>query len=304
MRVFLVGCLILLAVLFSGCTQPREFVCPDGRVVYDASLCQAAQNNNNDTTLGPRDQFPCPFECCEGGGGYFDKNCPTGYSCDIDLLRGVNYCKQNLEEVPVVSDECEGLSGMEKDQCYINQAVNVKKDETLCEKVSDPDIKARCYSWMATGLEKEALCEKVPIEKNDIICTSTLQVNCRDECFLYIASHTGKASLCERMSDGLAKDNCYWQVAVKNSDPSLCSKINLKSNANYSADFCYQVLANELKDITLCENVVDADAHDICLITRVRCEKITNVSICASFKTQKWKDSCQAEISSGNYLPC
>lgn len=72
--------------------------------------------------------------------------------------------------------------------------------------------------------------------------------------FLYPKKQVSKndISSCGNLTDSFAKDQCYYGMAINNSDDSYCTKIK-------DINGCYQQVAIAKKDISICDKMVDSD---------------------------------------------
>jgi len=65
-------------------------------------------------------------------------------------------------------------------------------------------------------------------------------------------------SKCQSISDTVAKNDCYEQVAVANEDLSICDKIekDIPNSGIIGVNFCYAEVAGATGDLSICQNKV------------------------------------------------
>lgn len=109
-------------------------------------------------------------------------------------------------------------------------AINTN-NASLCEKIGDQPLIDICYYTIAINTNDIYLCEKVEDpERRNNRCYYKFLLKSVDE-----EGSINDPSVCEKIENSYftggfrGKDQCYYIVARKNKDPSLCSNIEHNS---------------------------------------------------------------------------
>ena len=207
-----------LIVLFSGCAQLQQgaspnqpiiqYVCSDGTVVVDKTLCPIAGSG----ATQPLKQLTIEEELnvCAGmpetKSGSFEDICIMGLAAkhtDASLCRKVSQdqrvtCYSMIAEVTEDPDACLD-AGLQKDQCYNNYAMNSSNPE-VCDKITDIGMKDNCYSNFASMLGDPAFCGKIKT------------ADMKNNCYFQIAQRLGDNSFCQEITNAGMKENCLQQT--------------------------------------------------------------------------------------------
>ena len=125
----------------------------------------------------------------------------------------------NLEQEMMCSDiedlnkkeSCEiKYSICDSDKCFYDKAL-VSLDETLCENISDFDLKNQCV----ININHNKIFQDAVIENNIDNCEKLLEketVNaCKDNFYYVQAFNLGDNSLCDMISEEVYKNECFNQ---------------------------------------------------------------------------------------------
>jgi hypothetical protein len=170
--------------------------------------------------------------------------------------------------------DCEKLPNNEyllDDQCYAKVGPKMK-DSSLCEKIEAIDFKAFCYFGVAIATDNQPLCSKIPDEYWSTWCygeyaaakkdLSLCPANSKLNCYGTVAGHLNDSSICDGMPDQNWADDCYSKMATVQNNTFYCGKIS-----NYypgSRDECYYGLARKLNDPSICYKLSDSSFKDQC----------------------------------------
>ncbi len=210
--------LLGLAVLMSGCTQQQpsgqviKYVCTDGSVVADKSLCPvqagvtetAKQPITLETELSVCSEMPSVQtayqavsleDICMMGIAGKHKNASLCRKVSSDQRKG---CYTFVAEVANNADLCLD-AGAQKDQCYDQYARDLR-DVSVCDKISDISYKDSCYSGLASTLGDPTLCDKIR------------NVNQKDSCYWSMASRFSDSSYCQKIANSNQKQNCLQNM--------------------------------------------------------------------------------------------
>ncbi len=214
------------AVLF-GCggqaAEPEvKFVCADGSVVSNTTLCPAAPPETGAPTGAPG----APTAPTTPTAGVMTAEMELSVCADMPEAQGMSleaYCIMGLAGKHENTSLCKKLgmdqrkncyalvaevsrnadlcveAGTGKDQCY-QQYANDMKDATVCDKIGDINYKDSCYGSLANNLGDPALCDKIR------------NVNQKDSCYGSMASRLGDSSYCNQITNENQKQNCLQNM--------------------------------------------------------------------------------------------
>ncbi|MBS3176822.1 hypothetical protein J4457_06330 [Candidatus Woesearchaeota archaeon] len=154
-----------------------------------------------------------------------------------------------------------------KEQDLIQEKINIGTIEA-CKELSDDKHRFTCVARLAREKKDAELCSEAGSFK--------------DSCEVLVAERTGNAKLCEdktgkaadlcyqaaaygslnaghcaRITEEQRRSNCYFDVAVKTKDKSLCAK-------STDAKICEAVA---IHDVKACEKLGDEKQKDVCVYT-------------------------------------
>ena len=225
------SCLTLVlcmgVIFLSGCIQTTseqgvKYVCSDGRVVTDKSMCpttpttvpttlpaivtqtSGTQEITIETELRVCSEMPSIETAYQAYS--FEDICMVGIAGkhqNISLCRRVSSdqrktCYAFVAEVSANPNLC-AEAGSQKDSCY-EQYSRDMKDASVCEKISDVNYKDNCYINAANMLGDPTLCEK------------TRNINSKDSCYWNMASRFGDSSYCDKIANAQQKQNCLQNM--------------------------------------------------------------------------------------------
>jgi len=210
MNVYLLLPLLVTVLFLAGCVQTggqvqREYVCPNGAIVANASQCPPAQQ--------AAEQTDPEMKTCE--------EMP-----ESERIPFSDYCYMGLAYKRENATLCKKLSESRRSECYSGLAL-LKDDVTICDAAGTQ--KNYCYSNYAT-------------EKGDVTaCDKISDINSRDNCYSQYASRYADSTACEMIRTVNYKDSCYMNLASSQCDSSLCNKIasnNTKEQCLRNIQYC------------------------------------------------------------------
>lgn len=192
---------------------------------------------------------------------------------------GVFFYVEKQQPKPITEETCDQMPAInipyislvttrEKDSCYNIVAVN-NNNPSLCEKISNKDLKNSCFYGIAVSYIDENNCKNIsePNDSNAI----------KDQCFILTAIAKGDISLCSKnISDKntiraceddvnlkcdpaseapFVKYQCYFRIAVAKKDISFCDKIQ---DSSRDKAICYSMVGMYTKDVSVC-NKIESD---------------------------------------------
>lgn len=227
------GAMLLAITFLFGCTQipgqQAQFVCGDGKIVSDRTLCLSNAGEEKTVTK----------YVCSDGKTTVDSiaSCPPKQEETVTL---------DLEtELAVCSGMPETKSGSLEDACIIGIA-GKREDSSLCRKVGT-NQRTNCYIVVAEILGDSSKCDEAGTSK--------------DQCYEQYSREMNDSTVCEKITNISNKDNCYNSMSSNTADPELCEKIK---NIN-TKDSCYQNIAMRLGDKTYCDKITNANLKQSCI---------------------------------------
>ena len=110
----------------------------------------------------------------------------------------------------------------------------------------------------------------------------------RDYCYFSLAIKEGNDSLCDKIKTG--KETCYENFDQTDIDPIACSKVD---NLN-TRDTCYMYDAENEHDPSICAKISSNDTKDSCYLTVALTEK--NTGICTNISNPGAAQQCEAAV--------
>lgn len=210
----------------------------------------------------------------------------------------------------------------ENSRCYQALAL-LNDDPSLCEKAGSS--KVQCYRDMAKERLDSSMCDKidddwcyleVSIATNDSESCEPIKDNDRRN---YCLTKTLKTNFCDDIEGSLYKSDCYFFLAKKTNNPSLCDMLKWEQDQvaclaivqnNYSLcetitsewerNDCYHsinmvlknVLGEGLKDATVCSSITKDSERSYCFFHVAKntkdkelCDKTTRKEYCLGLIT-------------------
>ncbi len=163
------------------------------------------------------------------------------YDHDDCLLRAALAAKD--------AEACKRISSdLAKSACITGVARNTS-NFALCESVGNPDSRNRCIASAVSVPEDEARCRQMP-QPHDGFCYSNL------------ASTTYQTKFCGKIKTQVQGfvGMCYGTVGFRSGDRAVCRQIG---NTD-ARDMCWDTLAVNLLDASLCEDIADSALQGRC----------------------------------------
>ncbi len=179
--------LVAVGVIFiSGCIQQKEYVCPDGNVVSDSTLCS---NQNANKIYLPEPEQPKYSDCdkflskqekqsCKmgvaiaiGDMGY----CSTAYKDDPshDLPTNIASCLNNIyiaNREKITFSDCDYYQHPPWIEACKLKLIVLKGEPLLCETLNDKYDKDRCYSDVAETTKDKTICNNIKSTESKYEC--------------------------------------------------------------------------------------------------------------------------------------
>ncbi len=208
--------LLALSLLLLGCVQQTapetKYVCADGKtIVTDVTACPAV------AAVTPASPFAAELAVCSGMPLYQSTSledwCIMGIAAKhkdtslcLEVIRDQRLnCYALVAELKADPDTC-SESGTEADRCFQQYATD-KKDDSVCDKISDASAKDSCYNSLASQLRDPELCGKI---KN---------LSQKDSCYFSMAMSLGDTAYCDKISNESQKQNCTQNLANRTGIP-------------------------------------------------------------------------------------
>lgn len=204
-----------------------------------------------------------------------------------------------------------------EDSCYLKMAKD-EKDASICDRNWRYSSKRECLMDVALETGDISVCRNKPMPSKDN-CISDIIIRkqsfdpsasdfeiCKtlrsgkDACILSVAMATENTDLCQEISNydsGPAsrnqyrRDDCYYTFAIYSEkykdDFSLCSKIE---EWDYLKDRCFDEIAIETNNYSLCANIQSEDKSNSCY-REIAAEK-KDTKICDYIQDESSKKGC------------
>jgi hypothetical protein len=163
-----------------------------------------------------------------------------------------------------------------KDICYGTAAI-IKKDITLCAKISIEGLRDDCYYKAATKKVDESVCGKIAF------------VSMKDNCFYEIAMDKNISTICTGIANKELQESCAQEVTIRNGNLTLCEM----QNGSKAKDACYEKLSEIQKDLTIC-NMIEDNSQE-CYATIA--ERLLNPEICERIDLWEQRENCILRVA-------
>ncbi len=123
------------------------------------------------------------------------------------------------------------------------------KDKGLCSNIKNESELVKCYANLAIDNDDPSFCQKI---------SKKLILNC----YQVAASISNNWDYCDYIKEDEWQSNCIYTVSFKTNPPKreLCDRIrNITTKG-----FCLRELANEKKDVTVCNEIEDIIEREYC----------------------------------------
>ncbi len=131
-----------------------------------------------------------------------------GWLIFLALVVLIAACGKSDDEI----SRCQGIKvDSDKDLCFKSVA-EYRQDISACGMIEDTKAEGECQLAVARA-------------KRDVtMCSSIAHLDSKDLCYLSLNLQHDTA-VCEKIYSSAWKSSCYYNVAVKNNDSSICGKI-------------------------------------------------------------------------------
>ena len=205
---------------------------------------------------------------------------------------------------------------LDKDFDNLMCQIKLTGDYNLCESISSEhkSYKVQCFEQIIEKSDNYLICESFKSESsvnlcfhlfakklNDPdICDYRRGYRAKDTCLLDMMKIDPSLDICEKINEDIFQRSCYKQLALDESDSSLCQK---------SKDpWCFIDLAEKTGDNSLCEEILKISPLDNAQYFKDMCyQKIgkNNPILCENIETDFLKFSCYQKLlinESENYI--
>jgi len=143
------------------------------------------------------------------------KGIPTGFG--PSTTGSLSECKNmNCEAMPEGNNKVSCF--VTRNLCYYKIA-NETGNITICESATPAGMQSYDY-------DQEMCYKELAINKEDIsLCNKITEINLKDSCYEAIAKELKDASICGQINDITDKNECYKNMAWLLKDRSLCDAI-------------------------------------------------------------------------------
>src|SRR3989344_1976720 len=206
-----------------------------------------------------------------------------------------------------------------KSKC-MDEYAKYARTESDCDKITGFDDLRRqidCGTKLAVERQDYGLCDKymggqdcqlkvlaASPATDSLACEekSTDYTTYKPECLRVMAVKNKDASICSQINGDyldskssfwiqsieLAKQNCFYEVALSKNDPSMCDEF---SGKDYSD--CIRPIAKARKDTSMCDKISDSEDREDCKVSAA--VAIGDISLCEGFGSSA-EYRCQSGI--------
>jgi hypothetical protein len=114
----------------------------------------------------------------------------------------------------------------------------------------------------------------------------TQRGNYRDECYYHLALRSNDFSLCMQIQYKYTRESCLAKLAKRLNNPKICEM----AGENEVIDSCYRNLAEESRNSSFCEEIKDNRIKDSCY--NVLGQYLSDPSLCLKIKDKGSKEYC------------
>lgn len=135
-------------------------------------------------------------------------------------------------------------------------------------------------------------------------CEAVTDEIARNFCYVDLAKAQKDISICDDKIDNVnTRDICYQKVAIAKQDFSLCKSISEANQNSGIGSTCYSEVAKLKKDPTLCEDLPDEGPYDYLLKGECYLGAATgklDASVCKKISYSVTRDTCYLNVAIGN----
>lgn len=171
-------------------------------------------------------------------------------------------CYENVAETKQDASICElgNPTSEQKDHCYINLTRTQNQDKALCEKIENKQFKDSCKYRIVRG---------TAVRNNNIgICNNFPDQDRKNDCFWEVAYGQNNPSMCEFIKPDkydLDTNQCVVQSSPAIADPSICDSLKGIHYDTLNRDLCYFQYATVNQKPTSCEKISESSFKAKCL---------------------------------------
>jgi hypothetical protein len=172
----------------------------------------------------------------------------------------------------------------DKDICLGTAAI-IKKDITLCARISVEGMRDNCFHKAATKKADELICGRINL------------VSLKDNCFYEVAMNKNISAICSSIANKELQESCGQKTKMRTGNLTLCEM----QNSSAAKDACYKTLSETQKNISIC-NLME-DNNQECYATIA--ERLVDPEICDRIELWEQREDCIlriAEISMDNRI--
>jgi len=215
-----------------------------------------------------------------------------------------NVLQKCLSETRHDVNSCmEMKSYIDKNECIINVAV-IKKDPSLCDLIEMP--KYNISTLTGPTWEKDICMYEIAKASGDVsICRAITDKRWIKNCNQIIETNDQEISLegCRQLKDGQgtwrAQSACFLQLAQKEKDQEICKQVKSKDlRYETSRDNCYRLMAIEMNDGNICEDIDSDNMKDWCKYDIARMEN--SETACQEIENKMTKHLCYFSLAKEN----
>lgn len=146
---------------------------------------------------------------------------------------------EDLARCPLFNNE------LNKDRCF--SLIGIKKNDiSICLEANNKGEKNICISKIAANENDLGVCDKYM----SIAPTNSYNVSDKDQCYYEVGVKNLNLDICSKIIATYEKGTCYEQIAIQKTDPNICVQAQ-------DSSFCYEQIASKTKDASVCDYIND-----------------------------------------------
>ncbi|PIT87279.1 MAG: hypothetical protein COU31_03750 [Candidatus Magasanikbacteria bacterium CG10_big_fil_rev_8_21_14_0_10_40_10] len=196
-----------------------------------------------------------------------------------------------------------------QNRLYVNIEAIKKSDPKICFQLHEDHL-SDCLFNISKTLSKPADCALLNLNINKKICATdnNLMLKCTDYpqyntkiseyCYYQVAVKNNDSSLCAKSA--LNKNLCYEEIGIKTNDIRKCALISASNPGE--KDTCIWTIIGQTKNIKDCAtNQIYPTSQDSCKsLVALTAGKIGKITDCKNLPERKYQEECYIEVAGVN----
>lgn len=180
---------------------------------------------------------------------------------------------------------------------YVSCVASIKKDVSKCPPLGEPyNGSYSCYMEVAVAKKDLSVCDLFGNDEDSkSICYKNVAEERQDSS---IAVRYDNVETCNNFTDQASKNDCFWEVANEQNNPSLCELI-VPDEYDLDTNQCVIQASPAMPDSSICDSLkdthYDTSDKDICYFQYATTNQ--KPAICEKMEKASFKEECLKAIS-------